>query len=76
MEARRPHVRPIPLRRAPSQAPCPTCGKRGRRKQVLRRQVRSIAFKQVVYLDITYGEYRARCGYCTSFRTVTAAEKT
>jgi transposase-like protein len=69
METRGPHVRTIPLSCAPSQAPCPACGKRGRRKQVLRRQVRTIAYKQVVYLDVTYAEYRARCGCCTTFRT-------
>jgi hypothetical protein len=69
METRSPHVRTIPLSRAPCQAPCPTCGRRGRRKQVLRRQVRTIAYQQVVFLDITYGEYRARCGCCTTFRT-------
>ena len=69
METRRPHVRTIPLSYAPSQAPCPTCGRRGRRKQVLRRQVRTIAYKQVVFLDVTYGEYRARCGCRTTFRT-------
>jgi hypothetical protein len=69
MESRRPHVRTIPQSCAPSQAPCPTCGKRGRRKQILRRQVRTIAYKQVVFLDVTYGEYRARCGCCTTFRT-------
>jgi hypothetical protein len=57
------------LRCAPSQAPCPTCGKSGQRKDILHRQVRTIAYKQVVYLDITYGEYRARCGCCTTFRT-------
>src|SRR5512135_3208795 len=69
MEMRHPHVRTIHLRCAPGQAPCPTCGKPGNRKDVLRRRVRSIAYKQVVYLDITYGEYRARCGCCTTFRT-------
>ncbi|WP_422928711.1 transposase [Singulisphaera sp. PoT] len=69
MATRRPHVRTIPLSCAPSQAPCPTCGKRGRRKQVLRRLVRTLAYKQVVFLDITYGEYRARCGCCSTFRT-------
>lgn len=64
-----PHVRTIPLKCAPSQAPCPTCGKPGKRKDILRRQVRTIAYKQIVYLDITYGEYRARCDCCTTFRT-------
>jgi hypothetical protein len=69
METRRPHARNITIRCAPSQAPCPTCGKSGRRKQVLRRQVRTIAYKQVAFLDVTYGEYRARCGCCATFRT-------
>lgn len=69
METRRPHARTIPIRCGPGQAPCPACGKRGRRKQVLRRQVRTIAYNQVVFLDLTYGEYRARCGGCTTFRT-------
>jgi Transposase len=69
MEMKYPHVRTIPLKCAPSQAPCPTCGKPGKRKDILHRQVRTIAYKQVVYLDITYGEYRARCGCCTTFRT-------
>ena len=69
METRRPHVRTIPVRCAPSQAPCPYCGKLGRRKATHRRRVRTIAYKQVVFLDITYGEYRARCSCCTTFRT-------
>jgi transposase-like protein len=69
METKHPHVRTIPSQYAPSQAPCPTCGKLGQRKHLLHRQVRTIAYKQIVYLDITYGEYRARCGCCTTFRT-------
>ncbi len=68
MEMNYPHVRTIPLKCAPSQAPCPTCGEPGKRKDVLHRHVRTIAYKQVVYLDITYGEYRARCDCCTTFR--------
>ncbi len=68
MEMKHPHVRTIPLKCAPSQAPCPTCGEPGKRKDVLHRHVRTIAYKQVVYLDITYGEYRARCDCCTTFR--------
>jgi transposase-like protein len=72
MEMKHPHVRTIPLKCAPSQAPCPTCGKPGKRKDILHRQVRTIAYKQIVYLDITYGEYRARCDCCTTFRTTPA----
>src|SRR3954470_4471910 len=69
METRRPHVRTIPVRCAPSQAPCPTCGKLGHRKAIHYRQIRTIAYQQIVYLDVTYGEYRARCDCCTTFRT-------
>jgi hypothetical protein len=49
--------------------PYPTCGKRGRRKDVLRRDVRSIAFHEVVILEITYGEHRATCDCCKTFRS-------
>jgi hypothetical protein len=69
METQGPHVRTIPVRCAPCKAPCPKCGRLGRRKAIHNRQVRTIAYKQVVYLDITYGEYRARCSCCTTFRT-------
>jgi hypothetical protein len=69
METVGPHVRTIPVHCAPCKAPCPTCGKLGRRKAIHNRQVRTIAYKQVVFLDVTYGEYRARCGCCTTFRT-------
>src|SRR5664279_339096 len=69
MESHRPHVRTIPVGCAPSKAPCPRCGKLGRRKATHHRQVRTIAYKQVVFLDVTYGEYRARCSCCTTFRT-------
>jgi len=69
METVGPHIRTIPVRCAPSQAPCPTCGKPGRRKAIHHRSVRTIASKRVVYLDVTYGEYRARCRCCKTFRT-------
>jgi hypothetical protein len=61
METISPHVRTIPVRYAPSQAPCPTCGTPGRRKATLNRLVRTIAYKQVVFLVVTYGEYRFLC---------------
>jgi transposase-like protein len=64
-----PHVRTLPVRCAPRKAPCPMCGKLGNRKAIHNRQVRTIAYKQVVVLDVTYGEYRARCDCCTTFRT-------
>src|SRR3954449_2576828 len=69
MEIRRPHVRTIPIRCAPAKAPCPKCGRLGRRKATHHRLVRTLAYKQVVYLDVTYGEYRARCRCCKTFRT-------
>jgi Transposase len=63
------HARTIPVRCAPSRAPCPRCGRLGRRKATHHRRVRTLAYKQVVFLDVTYGEYRARCRCCTTFRT-------
>ena len=59
----------IPLHCAPKKAPCPKCGKRGLRKRTLTRTVRTIAYKAVASLEITYGEYAARCRCCTTFRT-------
>src|SRR3954447_1065442 len=69
METVSPHVRTIPVRCAPSKAPCPTCGKLGHRKAIHHRLVRTIAYKRVAYLDVTYGEYRARCRCRKTFRT-------
>src|SRR5437588_7242312 len=72
METRRPHVRTIPVRCAPAKSPCPKCGKPGRRKAIHRRRVRTLAYKQVVFLDVAYGEYRARCACCKTFRSTPA----
>jgi transposase-like protein len=69
MEAKVP-VQYIDVRCCGKTAPCPKCGKRGRRKQVLpARLVRTIAYKQVVYLRITAAEYHARCECCKTFRS-------
>jgi transposase-like protein len=68
MDAKAP-VRVIPVRCAPKKAPCPTCGKMGRRKRIHRRNVRTIAYKEIAVLRITYGEYESRCQCCKSFRT-------
>src|SRR3954466_2711223 len=57
----------IPVRCAPMKAPCPKCGKHGRRKRTKTRRVRTVAYKAVAYLEITYGEYSARCDCCTTF---------
>jgi hypothetical protein len=58
----------IPVHRAPKKAPCPRCGKRGRRKRTLTRSVRTVAYKAIASLEVTYGEYAARCDCCTTFR--------
>src|SRR3954452_15833851 len=59
----------IPVHNAPKKAPCPECGRLGRRKRTLTpRRVRTVAYKTVVYLEITCGEYRAKCDCCTTFR--------
>jgi transposase-like protein len=59
----------IPIHCAPKKAPCPHCGKHGRRKRKLTRNVRTVAYKTVAFLEITYGEYQAKCDCCTTFRT-------
>lgn len=53
----------------PRYYPCPHCRKRGKRKQCLKRQVRTIAYGKIVYLDVAYGEYRATCDCCKTFRS-------
>src|SRR5829696_5817527 len=58
----------IPLRCAPKKAPCPTCGQHGRRKRMVTRRVRTVAYKAVAFLEVTCGEYQARCDCCTTFR--------
>jgi hypothetical protein len=58
----------IPVHAAPKKAPCPKCGKLGRRKRTFTRRVRIVAFKKVAYLEISCGEYGARCGCRKTFR--------
>ena len=58
----------IPVHCAHKRAPCPHCGKLGKRKRTCTREVRTVAFKAVVYLKITYGEYTAQCDCYTTFR--------
>src|SRR4051794_3399899 len=62
-----PQVRVV--RRAPKTHPCPTCGKRGRRKRHLRRRIRSLAYRQEAFLDVHYAEYRSRCPCRKYFRS-------
>jgi hypothetical protein len=65
-----PTIVTIPVHCAPKKAPCPTCGKPGRRQRTLPpRRVRTVAYKAIAYLEITCGEYRARCDCCTTFRS-------
>ncbi len=60
-----PTIVTIPVRCAPKKVPCPKCGEPGRRKRILPpRRVRTVA-----YLEITCGEYQARCDCCTTFRS-------
>lgn len=68
MDAQAP-VRVIPVCCAPKKAPCPSCGKLGQRKRTYCRDVRTIAYKEIAILRITYGEYESRCQCCKSFRT-------
>ncbi len=63
------HIVTIPVRCAPKKVPCPKCGEPGRRKRILPpRRVRTVAYKAVAHLEITCGEYQARCDCCTTFR--------
>jgi hypothetical protein len=64
-----PREKVIPVRCAPKTHPCPTCGKRGKRQRTHYRKVRSLAYKEVVWLGVTYAEYRARCSCCKYFRS-------
>ncbi len=50
------------LRRAPRRAPCPTCGRLGHRTRLRHRRLRTLAYHQVAGVEVTYAEYRARCG--------------
>jgi hypothetical protein len=64
-----PTIVTIPVHCAPKKAPCPKCGKHGCRKRKLPpRRVRTVAYKAIAYLEITCGEYQARCDCCTTFR--------
>src|SRR5438034_6129335 len=57
------------IRRAPRRAPCPACGRLGHRKRLLHRRVRTLAYRRVAWLLVTYAEYRTRCACCKYFRT-------
>jgi hypothetical protein len=63
------HERITRIRCAPKHAPCPTCGRRGHRKRVLHRRLRTLAYHRIAWLEVTYAEYQARCACCHYFRT-------
>jgi Transposase len=56
-------------RNAPKKAPCPHCGRLGRRKDFCTRTVRSISYKAILLIHVTTAEYRAACDCCSTFRT-------
>jgi Transposase len=64
-----PAVLDRPVWCAPAKAPCPTCGRLGKRVRTGHRDVRTLAYRRVAWLRVTYGEYHARCGCRTTFRT-------
>ena len=63
------HVRVVSKSCAPETFPCPQCGKRGRRKDTHTRRVRDIAYGEIVFVELTVGEYRATCACCKTFRS-------
>jgi transposase-like protein len=69
MDAIEPRARVVKRFCAPISFPCPHCGKRGRRKRTHTRPVRDIAYGEVLIVELTVGEYRARCSCCKTFRS-------
>jgi transposase-like protein len=69
MDAFQPRVRVVQRQCAPNSFPCPHCGKRGPRKYTHTRRVRDIAYGEVLIVELTVGEYRARCLCCKTFRS-------
>lgn len=56
-------------RRSPKFYPCPQCGRKGKRKQVITRQIRPIAaLHRPAWMVARVGVYRARCGCCQYFQ--------
>ena len=64
MEPVQPRVRVEERRCAPRTYPCPHCGVPGRRKGTHTRRVRCLAYREILLLELTTGEYRARCNCC------------
>lgn len=57
------------IRRAPLYWPCPLCGKKGKRKTTVVRQLRGIALGYAVLVLATVGVYRARCACRKTFQS-------
>lgn len=72
MDAGKPRICVVRRRCAPKCFPCPQCGKLGRRKGTHTRQVRDLAYREIVIIELTVGEYRARCSCCKTFRSQVA----
>ena len=54
---------------SPKFYPCPQCGRNGKRKQVITRQVRHLAaLHRPAWIVARVGVYRARCGCCQYFQ--------
>ncbi len=69
MDAIQPRTRVVRRRCAPTWFPCPHCGKQGKRKACHTRRVRDVAYQQIVVIELTVGESRARCSCCKTFRS-------
>jgi transposase-like protein len=69
MDAAQPRTRVVRRRCAPKWFPCPHCGKQGKRKARHTRRLTDLAYQQIVILELTVGEYRARCSCCKTFRS-------
>jgi hypothetical protein len=69
MDAIEPRVCVVKRFCAPNSFPCPHCGKRGRRVRTHTRPVRDIAYGEIRIVELTVGEYRARCSCCKTFRS-------
>jgi hypothetical protein len=68
MDAETP-TRSVKINCAPRKMACPWCGTLGRRKRRRSRLVRSLSFKEVLWLDVRYAEYVAKCDCCVSFHS-------
>lgn len=53
---------------AKRRVPCPNCGRKARRIRTCTRTVTYPVYGVHTLLQITYGEYRANCGCCKTFR--------